>query len=46
LVPAVRARMQRLRFLTVTAVGALMMEGLEDNALLLRSGPIPACFPR
>ncbi len=31
LVPAVRERMQRIRFLTAMAVGALAMEDLEDN---------------
>jgi hypothetical protein len=32
LVPAVRERMQRIRFLTAMAVGALVTEGLEDDA--------------
>lgn len=32
LVPAVRERMQRVRFLTAMAVGALVTEGLEDDA--------------
>lgn len=31
LVPAVRERMQRIRFLTVSAVGAYVTESLEDN---------------
>jgi hypothetical protein len=31
LVPAVRERMQRIRFLTAMAVGALVTEGLEDD---------------
>jgi hypothetical protein len=31
LVPAVRERMQRIRFLTAMAVGALVTEGLEDK---------------
>jgi hypothetical protein len=31
LVPAVRERMQRIRFLTAMAVGALVTEGLDDN---------------
>ncbi|MFN8007527.1 MAG: hypothetical protein U0V70_10985 [Terriglobia bacterium] len=31
LVPAVRERMQRVRFLTAMAVGALVTEGLEDD---------------
>ena len=31
LVPAVRERMQRIRFLSAMAVGALVTEGLEDN---------------
>lgn len=31
LVPAVRERMQRIRFLTAMAVGAMVTEGLEDN---------------
>jgi hypothetical protein len=31
LVPAVRERMQRIRFLTAMAVGALVTEDLEDN---------------
>jgi len=30
-VPAVRERMQRIRFFTAMAVGALVTEGLEDN---------------
>src|SRR4030095_7466993 len=30
LVPAVRERMQRIRFLTAMTVGALVTEGLED----------------
>jgi hypothetical protein len=32
LVPAVRERMQRIRFLTAIAVGALVTEGLEDDS--------------
>ena len=32
LVPAVRERMQRIRFLTAMAVGAMVTEGLEDDA--------------
>src|SRR5213593_4235137 len=31
LVPAVRERMQRIRFLTAMAVGALVTEGLDDD---------------
>jgi hypothetical protein len=31
LVPAVRERMQRIRFLTAMAVGAMVTEGMEDN---------------
>jgi hypothetical protein len=31
LVPAVRERMQRIRFFTAMAVGASVTEGLEDN---------------
>ena len=31
LVPAVRERMQRIRFLTAMAVGAMVTEGLEDD---------------
>jgi hypothetical protein len=31
LVPAVRERMQRVRFLTAMAVGTLVCEGLDDN---------------
>jgi hypothetical protein len=31
LVPAVRERMQRIRFLTAMAIGALVTEGLEDD---------------
>jgi hypothetical protein len=31
LVPAVRERMQRIRFLTMMSVGALVTEGLEDD---------------
>jgi hypothetical protein len=31
LVPAVRERMQRIRFLTAMAVGSLVTEGLHDN---------------
>jgi hypothetical protein len=31
LVPAIRERMQRIRFLTAMAVGALVTEGLEDD---------------
>jgi len=34
LVPAVRERMQRIRFLTAMAVGALVTEGLDDDPLL------------
>jgi len=32
LVPAVRERMQRIRFLTAMAVGTMVIEGLEDDA--------------
>ena len=32
LVPAVRERMQRIRFLTAMAVGTFVTEGLEDDA--------------
>jgi hypothetical protein len=31
LVPAVRERMQRIRFLTAMAVGAMVTEGFEDD---------------
>src|SRR3990172_12067241 len=31
LVPAVRERMQRIRFLTAMAVGTLVTEGMEDD---------------
>lgn len=31
LVPAVRERMQRIRFLTAMAVGAIVTEGIDDN---------------
>jgi len=39
LVPAVRERMQRIRFLTAMAVGALVTEGLDDDPLLRDSSP-------
>ncbi len=39
LVPAVRERMQRIRFLTAMAVGALVTEGLEDDPLLRDASP-------
>ena len=32
LVPAVRERMQRIRFLTAMAVGTFVTEGLEDDS--------------
>jgi len=39
LVPGVRERMQRIRFLTAMAVGALVTEGLEDNPELRDASP-------
>src|SRR5689334_19267251 len=39
LIPGVRERMQRIRFLTVIAVGALVTEGLEDNLQLKDASP-------
>lgn len=39
LVPAVRERMQRIRFLTAMAVGALVTEGLEDDPALRDASP-------
>lgn len=39
LVPAVRERMQRIRFLTAMAVGALVTEGLEDNPQVRDASP-------
>ena len=39
LVPAVRERMQRIRFLTAMAVGALVTEGLDDDPRLRDSSP-------
>ena len=39
LVPAVRERMQRIRFLTAMAVGALVTEGIEDDPSLRDASP-------
>jgi len=39
LVPAVRERMQRIRFLTAMAVGALVTEGLQDNPQVRDASP-------
>ena len=39
LVPAVRERMQRIRFLTAMAVGALVTEGLEDDPRVRDASP-------
>ena len=39
LVPAVRERMQRIRFLTAMAVGSLVTEGLEDDPRLRDASP-------
>ena len=39
LVPAVRERMQRVRFLTVMAVGAVVTEGMEDDRRLRDASP-------
>lgn len=39
LVPGVRERMQRIRFLTAMAVGALVTEGLEDNPEVRDASP-------
>ena len=39
LVPAVRERMQRIRFLTAMAVGALVTEGIEDDPILRDASP-------
>src|SRR6185295_15158411 len=39
LVPAVRERMQRIRFLTGMTVGALVTEGLEDNPDIRDASP-------
>src|SRR5690348_7333753 len=39
LVPGVRERMQRIRFLTAMAVGALVTEGLEDDPELRDASP-------
>lgn len=39
LVPAVRERMQRIRFLTAMAVGAIVTEDLEDNPLFRDASP-------
>jgi hypothetical protein len=39
LVPAVRERMQRIRFLTAMAVGAMVVEGLEDDPWLRDASP-------
>lgn len=39
LVPAVRERMQRIRFLTAMAVGALVTEDLEDNPAFRDASP-------
>lgn len=39
LVPAVRERMQRIRFLTAMAVGAIVTEGMEDDPQLRDASP-------
>jgi len=39
LVPAVRERMQRIRFLTAMAVGALLTEGMDDGPQLRDASP-------
>jgi hypothetical protein len=39
LVPGVRERMQRIRFLTAMAVGALVTEGLDDNPEVRDASP-------
>ena len=39
LVPVVRERMQRIRFLTAMAVGALVTEGIEDDPRLTDASP-------
>jgi hypothetical protein len=39
LVPAVRERMQRIRFLTAMAVGALVTEGLDDDPIRRDASP-------
>src|SRR5215212_7911097 len=39
LVPGVRERMQRIRFLTAMAVGSLVTEDLEDNPELRDTSP-------
>lgn len=39
LVPAVRERMQRVRFLTAIAVGSLVTEGLDDDPTHRDSSP-------
>jgi len=39
LVPAVRERMQRIRFLTAMAVGSLVTEGLEDDPSVRDASP-------
>lgn len=39
LVPAVRERMQRIRFLTAMAVGAIVTEGMEDDPLQRDASP-------
>ncbi len=39
LVPAVRERMQRIRFLTAMAVGTFVTEGIEDDPLLRDASP-------
>lgn len=39
LVPAIRERMQRIRFLTAMAVGALVTEGMDDDPELRDASP-------
>jgi hypothetical protein len=39
LVPAVRERMQRIRFLTAMAVGALVTEGVQDDPRVRDASP-------
>ena len=41
LVPAVRERMQRIRFLTAMAVGAVVTEDIEDDPQFRDASPLP-----
>ncbi len=43
LVPAVRERMQRIRFLTAIAVGAIVTEDLGDDPTQRDASPYGAC---